>query len=99
MAQSVRDVASSGEAQAFEATRTSRSMDSDIVEGVTGDPLEPDWNGPRYRGAASLTFRPSEFSRLRLQANADYLKWQPQPIYGAFIALETTVGAHGAHAF
>lgn len=72
---------------------------ADIVEGVPGDPLDPDWNGPRYRGAASVTFRPSEFSRLRLQANADFMKWQPQPIYGAFLALETSIGAHGAHAF
>jgi len=71
---------------------------ADIVEGLPGDPLDPDWSMPRYRGAVSLTYRPSEFSRLRLQGNADFPTWQP-PIYGAFLALEVTVGAHGAHAF
>ncbi len=71
---------------------------ADIVEGLAGDPLDADWIAPRYRGAASVTYRPSEFSRLRLQGNADFPTWQ-QPIYGAFLALEVTVGAHGSHAF
>jgi hypothetical protein len=71
---------------------------ADIVEGLPGDPRDPDWSQPRYRGAASLTFRPTEFSRLRLQGNADFPTWQ-SPIYGAVLALEWTVGAHGSHAF
>jgi len=70
----------------------------DAVEGVSGDPLDPDWSRTRYRGAASLTHRPSEFSRLRLQGSADYPQWR-DPVYAAFLALEVTVGAHGAHAF
>lgn len=71
----------------------------DSVGGVPGDPLDPDWTGPRHRGEASVTYRPTEFSRLRLQAGADSPAWRREPIYSLFLTLETTVGAHGAHAF
>lgn len=63
------------------------------------DPLDPEVTGPRHRFSASLTHRPTEFSRLRLQGSADVPDFRPQPIYAAFLTAEVVVGAHGAHAY
>ena len=63
------------------------------------DPLDPFWTGLRQRASAAITFWPTEFSRLRLQASADFLDWQDEPNLAAFLALEFNAGAHGAHAF
>jgi hypothetical protein len=71
----------------------------DFVSGVEGDYLDPEWRSARYRGATAVTFFPTEFSRLRLQASADLPTWRPGPIFGAFLALEIAVGPHGAHPF
>ncbi len=69
--------------------------------GPTGvvDDLDPDWTGGRHRVAAALTFWPTEFSRLRLQGQVDRPAWLADPIYAAFLALELSVGVHGAHKF
>jgi len=67
--------------------------------GVVSDPLDPFWTGNRQRVTADLTFWPTEFSRLRLQASSDFLAWQDSPTLAAFLALEFNVGAHGAHQF
>jgi hypothetical protein len=63
------------------------------------DDLDPDWTENRHRGATSLTFFPTEFSRLRLQGSLDYPAWQDDPIVAVFLAGEVVVGAHGAHKF
>lgn len=63
------------------------------------DPLDPDWSALRHRTSAALTFWPTEFSRLRVQASLDVPKWRDEPVYAAFLAAEVGVGAHGAHSF
>ncbi|HSY41737.1 MAG TPA: hypothetical protein VLA79_19490, partial [Polyangia bacterium] len=63
----------------------------------TGLPSGPDVPR-RYGGAASLTFTPSEFSRLRL-----YIQELGGPGVAAttvgFLQVEYAMGAHGAHPF
>jgi hypothetical protein len=68
-------------------------------QGVANDPLDPEWTKDRHRVAADVTFWPTEFSRLRLQAQADKPGWLPDPTYAAFLTLELSVGVHGAHQF
>jgi hypothetical protein len=63
------------------------------------DPLDPDWNTLRQRVSANLTFWPTEFSRVRLQAATDAAGWREQPDYSVFLSMEVVMGAHGAHAF
>lgn len=57
------------------------------------------WTASRHRVSANLTWWPTEFSRLRLQGNVDFPRWLAQPVYGAFLTAEFSVGAHGAHKF
>jgi hypothetical protein len=67
--------------------------------GLADDPLDPEWTDKRQRVSANVTFWPTEFSRLRLQAATDRAAWREQRDYSAFLALEVVMGAHGAHAF
>ncbi|HWU86962.1 MAG TPA: zinc-regulated TonB-dependent outer membrane receptor [Kofleriaceae bacterium] len=67
--------------------------------GVAGDDLDPAWTRTRHRAAIDLTFFPTEFSRLRAQAGVDVPRWLETPIWSAFLAMEISVGAHGAHKF
>jgi hypothetical protein len=69
------------------------------VSGVDGDPLDPEWTDARQRASAQVTWSPSHFSRLRLQANYDRPEWRDDPIWAGFLALEVVVGAHAAHAY
>ena len=71
----------------------------DYGTGVADDPLDPAWTGPRSRATVQLTYFPSHFARLRLQTSVDRPSWRPEPIYAAMLALETVIGAHGAHAY
>ena len=64
-----------------------------------GDYLDPDWSDYRVRGSASLTFWPTEFSRVRAQGAVDVPFWRNDPIYALFLAFEFNIGAHGAHKF
>jgi hypothetical protein len=66
---------------------------------VANDPLDPEWTANRHRISANVTFWPTEFSRLRLQAATDRVGWRDEPDYSLFLTLEAVVGAHGAHAF
>jgi hypothetical protein len=66
---------------------------------VGADDLDPDWRGHRQRVSGAVTFWPTEFSRLRLQASSDHLGWSGQTNWAVFAAAEFVVGAHGAHAF
>jgi len=68
--------------------------------GRTGaDDLDPEWTRGRHRVSANLTFWPSEFSRVRAQASIDAPRWLDAPIVAGFLAMELSVGAHGAHKF
>jgi hypothetical protein len=69
-----------------------------VSGGLVSDTLDPEWIGLRQRAAGSLTFWPTEFSRLRLQAWGDFAAWQDAS-YGAALSIEYVVGAHGAHKF
>jgi hypothetical protein len=73
----------------------------DMASGVANDP-DPDdaaWDKPRHRGSLALTFWPSEFTRLRLQANYVAALDRSQSVESLFLAFEFAAGAHGAHAF
>jgi hypothetical protein len=66
---------------------------------IAADPLDPDWTEARQRWTASVTFWPTEFSRLRLQGSADRPGWTDTTNWASFLAVEFVVGAHGAHKF
>jgi hypothetical protein len=71
----------------------------DLHGHVSADYLDPDITGKRQRGALSLTFFPTEFSRLRVQGSVDVPEYVPRPIWSAVLALEVAIGPHRPHAF
>jgi hypothetical protein len=71
----------------------------EAVSGTAKDYLDPDWTGNRQRLSANVSWWPTEYSRIRLQGNADFPAWRNEPIYAAFLAFEVVTGAHGAHKF
>ena len=79
----------------YELGTAASGLDGRLAE----DLLDPEWSALRQRVSANLTFWPTEFSRLRLQAATDLAGWRERPDYAAFLALEVVMGAHGAHAF
>ncbi len=81
------------------ATRWETGIRSELVTGVEDDPLDPEWSSDRQRHSAVLTFRPTEFSRLRLQIARDEADWFDTAVHSAFFAVEFGVGAHAAHPF
>lgn len=53
-----------------------------------------------YGAAASVTWALSEFSRVRLYGEVNFPRASGQPVNGAaFVQLEASIGAHGAHPF
>lgn len=67
-----------------------------------GDPLDPAWTATRQRYAASATYWPTHFSRLRLEASRGQVPWLAageRAVWGLMLGLEVVVGAHGAHAY
>ena len=66
---------------------------------IGDDYLDPFWKAHRQRVSANVTFRPTEFSRLRLQGSSDLLGWNNRVNWALFMAAEFVVGAHGAHKF
>lgn len=71
----------------------------EMVSGIEGDYLDPEWIDDRHRLSVQGTLYPSHFSRIRLQANYDNPTWRNDPIWAVILGLEFNVGAHGAHAF
>lgn len=64
------------------------------------DPLDPEWTSTRQRWSTNLTWWPTEFSRLRLQGDADLVPWHDDPVdWAGLLAVEFNIGAHGAHKF
>ena len=61
--------------------------------------LDPHWVSTRQRISAAVTYRPTEFSRFRLQVARDAADWMVAPGWSAFLAFEANAGAHGAHSF
>jgi hypothetical protein len=81
------------------------------VAGVRGDHVamtdshftdDPD-RQPRSRISANLTWYPTEFSKLRLQYNHDFLQsdffFPAREADSVFLQFEFILGAHGAHKF
>lgn len=66
---------------------------------VTGVRADPDWTSARQRASAQVTWRPSHFSRLRLQGNHDRLPGHDHAQWGVMLGLQVVVGAHGAHGY
>ena len=70
-----------------------------LVSGSPGDDLEPEATDYRHRASTQVTFRPSHFSRIRLQGSWDRPLYKEEPIWAGFLALEVLVGKHGAHTY
>lgn len=81
------------------------------IAGVRGEHLQmqssaftdDDGRQTRSRVSANLTFLPTEFSRLRLQYNHDFLEANDflsgREVDSVFLQFEFILGAHGAHKF
>ena len=80
------------------AQRWQTGLRQEWVSGLENDPLDPEWTEQRTRTSGQLTFHPTEFSRLRAQVSYDQPGWR-DPYWGAFLATEFLIGAHGAHKF
>jgi hypothetical protein len=65
----------------------------------TSDYLDPGRSGKRQRASLSVTFFPTEFSRLRVQGNVDRPDDLARPIWSAILGLEVAVGPHRPHPF
>ncbi len=65
---------------------------------VALDDLDPGWTEDRHRFTSSLSFYPTEFSRVRVQGSVDLPAWA-DPVYAGVVALEVAAGAHGSHSF
>ena len=68
-----------------------------FVSGSPGDDLIPEATDDRHRVSTQVTFRPSHFSRLRLQGSWDRPLYRDEPIFVGMLAVEFLIGAHGAH--
>jgi hypothetical protein len=78
----------------------------EAMSGSANDPLDPGLAGTTSRASLEAAFYPSHFSRLRLQLNGGLAGDPAAPlgiggrtIFGAVLAVEVVVGAHGAHGF
>jgi hypothetical protein len=67
----------------------------ELVTGLPDDPLDPEWDEDLQRSALQITWRPSHFSKLRLQSSYA----QPSGAVAVMLGVEVVVGAHGAHKF
>ena len=71
----------------------------DWTLGVADDWLDPGQTGNRHRVTVQGTWKPSHFSRVRLQAGWDAPAWREAPIWSVALGLEVLIGAHGTHAY
>lgn len=70
----------------------------EIVSGVEGDELDPEWTALRQRISPQVTFLPVRGARIRLQAEVGHLPDQEQPWQiGGILALELRVGTGKHH--
>ena len=63
--------------------------------GTASDP----WRAERFRISPILTYKPSEFSRIRLQVADDRARPDGTRDRQLFLQYQMSLGAHGAHAF
>jgi hypothetical protein len=69
------------------------------VSGSEGDDLIPEADEDRHRVSGQVTYRPSHFSRLRMQGSMDQPLYRDEPIWVGMLAVEFLVGAHAAHSY
>lgn len=67
-----------------------------LASAVATDPHNPEWDDDRQQVAALLAFRPSEFSRVRLQVAGD-IDGRHEPHPSVLLGFEAFIGAHAAH--
>lgn len=73
---------------------------AEYATGLRDDALDPAWTTVRTRQALQVTWYPSHFSRLRLQAGQDRRPWlSPESGWSVMLGLEALIGAHGAHTY
>lgn len=75
------------------------SPTTDLAGDRVPDPQDPSFTAARHRITGNVSFWPTEFSRMRLQAGSDLPRWREKPDWSVMLAFEFAVGAHGAHAF
>jgi hypothetical protein len=68
-----------------------------LLRGAAPDPLK--FPARQERGSLSLTFLPTHFSKLRLQADLTSSRPGTAPVLACFAQVEVTAGEHGAHRF
>ena len=71
----------------FDETRSDRVLDPLLVD---------TW---RHRTSVQLTFRPTEFSKFRLQGSDDFSPTFREGVTGLALQFEFLIGAHGTHTF
>ena len=67
------------------------------LSGSPEDDLIPEATDDRHRVTAQVTYRPSHFSRMRLQGSRDQPLYRDNPIWVGMFQAEFLVGSHGAH--
>lgn len=72
-----------------------------LAEHTHGDGALSDFLPPFGQGrvGVSISFYPSEFQRIRLQANYDHLPDEGRGIQEYFLQYQFVIGSHGAHVF
>ena len=74
-------------------------LSGELVTAAAGHPLDDASAGMQQRYKANLTFYPTEFSRLRLQYDLELPGVRANTAHAVFLAIELSIGAHGAHKF
>jgi len=69
----------------------------ELLEGSDKEPSDSGWEVNRMRTAGQVTWKPSHFSRLRLQVGNDNPSPEADSIWSVMLGLEVVVGAHGSH--
>ena len=70
---------------------------ADMLRGESPDPLK--MPGRQTRGTLSLTFLPTHFSKLRLQADLSHVEGMASNVAAIFLQTEISAGQHGAHGY
>lgn len=81
--------------------RFARRWETAVRAETTGSERDLDPAASRWRNrfATQLTFRPSEFSKFRVQGSYEEIDGFDDPIVGGMFQFEFLIGAHAAHGF
>jgi hypothetical protein len=70
---------------------------TDLVRGQVPDPIR--FPGRQARGSLALTFLPTHFSKVRLQADLSHSEGVGSKVAAVFLQTEISAGSHGAHSY